>query len=333
MKKFKLYFLFVFSVSTLSFSEENQKPFIKEHKEHKHKIDLINTTVYQQIENYGAIYNTSHLFLEYKIDKTQLIFTNASITFGDGITPKLDREGYSIYTTGDDLESYLKDINETGRKYLLELYYQKKFNKFVFIGGLIDSTAFIDTNNYANDEHIQFLNSAFINNPIAVLPSYNLGIYLKYKLTDEDSVSTVLMDNSPEDESVFIGEYERETDIYGLRIYGFQTTKTNQNGIGLSSDYKLEKDLGVFFRGGYSNTNYDLFLSSGFEKFKILYDKDSLGFAVGFVNGKEDTKNIYISEIFYEIKPKEFLAITFDLQYMKEIKENFIFGTRLYLAY
>ena len=324
--------LCIFSFNAV-LAEENKKPFVKEHKEHKHKINLVNAAVYQQIKDFGAVYNTSHLFFEYNIDVSQLLFLNASLSFGDGITNKLNEKNYSISSTADDLESYLKDINNTGRKYILEFYYQKSFENFVFIGGLIDSTAFIDTNNYANDEHTQFLNSAFVNNPIAVLPSYNLGVYLKYKFNEDNSLSAVFMDNSPEDDNVFITEYEMEKDFYGFRIFGFQTTKTSQNGIGISADYTFNGNLGLFFRGGYSNTDYNVFLSLGFEKFKIILDKDSIGLAYGFINGKGYTRDINIAEIFYEVNPKDFIAITFDVQYMKEVNEDFIFGARLYLSY
>lgn len=333
MRKLLTWIVLIFLASSFSSAKENKKPFFKEYKQHNYKINIINTTVYQQIENFGAFYNTSHLFFEYKLDTSQLIFINTSITFGDGITPRLDKKGYSIYTTGDDLESYLKNINKTGRKYLLEFYYQKEFNNFALIVGLIDSTAFIDVNKYANDEHVQFLNSVFINNPIAVLPSYNLGIYLRYKITKQDYISTIFMDNSPASENVFITQYEKEKDTYGIRIFGFKTTKTNQSGFGISSDYSLQENFGMFFRGGYSNTDYNLFFSLGFEKFKIIFSEDSLGFAYGFVNGKNYLNNINVCEIFYEMKPKKHIEITLDLQYMKEINQDFILGTRLYLSY
>jgi len=76
-----------------------------------------------------------------------------------------------------------------------------------------------------------------------------------------------------------------------------------------------------------------LFFSLGFEKFKIIFSEDSLGFAYGFINGKNYLSNINIYEIFYEVQPKEYIAITLDLQYIKEINQDFIFGTRLYLSY
>ena len=328
----KLY-IYALLLATFAYSEENQKPFIKEHKKHTYKVDIINASVYQQIDDYSAIYNTTHLFFEYNFNKSQLIFLNSSITFGDGITKHLENNGYYISSTADDLESYLKDINDTGRKYILELYYQKKVENFVFVGGLIDSTAFIDTNNFANDEHTQFLNSAFVNNPIAVLPSYNLGIYGRYKLDSKNSLAIVFMDNSPENENVVITQYEKEDENYSVRIYAFNTTETDRRGIGISSDFNVNENLGAFFRGGYANQDLNIFISAGFEKFNNFFDKDSFGFAIGFVNGKNYEKDIYIVETFYEINPEEFISLTFDIQYMKQFKEDFIFGTRLYLSY
>ncbi|NPA54025.1 MAG: hypothetical protein GXO21_05090 [Aquificae bacterium] len=198
--------LFLFSRTCIP--QEIQKPFVIEHFLHKHFFNFVNTTVYQQIENYGALYNTSHIFSSIVFNNGDEIFINASLTFGNGIISKLENKGYTFPSTADDLEAYLKNINNSGRKYLLELFYQKKLHRFTIIAGIIDSTSFIDVNKYANDEHTQFLNSMFVNNPIALLPSYNLGSYISYKLTKSIKISTVYMENKPDKGNVGIVEIE-----------------------------------------------------------------------------------------------------------------------------
>lgn len=89
-------------------------------------------------------------------------------------------ELFSLTPYADDLEDDLKNINGRNRDYLLEAWYK---HKFVFsenvslgiTGGIIDATAYIDDNAFANDEIAQFMNSIFVNNSLANLPSYDLG--------------------------------------------------------------------------------------------------------------------------------------------------------------
>ncbi len=323
-----------FLTATISaFAQGTEKPFVLEHIFHKHAFSFVNATVYQQISGYGAVYNTSHIFATVDFTKNDEIFLNASITFGNGITDKTEGKGYSLSTTADDLEDYLKDINDTGREYLLEAYYQKTLGKLTISGGLIDSTAFIDSNKYANDEHIQFLNSAFVNNPIAVLPSYNPGLYIHYSINNSSSISALYMNNDPDKGNIGIIEYEYETERISLRPYYFYLFGDGENkGFGVSGDYTLSENTGFFFRFGNSNTDYDFFVSGGFQ-LKNIFFKDKFGFGYGFIKGDENVENINVSECYYMIKINDSISFTFDIQYMDEKKSDFVYGGRLYLSY
>ncbi len=326
-------FILFFLIKGVVIAQETKKPFVLEHILHKHKINFVNATVYQQIGNYGAIYNTSHLFFSIDLTEKDEIFINASISFGDGITKKTEREGYSLTTTADDLEDYLKDINNTGRKYLLEAFYQKKLGNVTFIGGLIDSTAFIDANKYANDELIQFLNSAFVNNPIAVLPSYNPGIYANYKINKNVSVSGLYMQNKPDKGNVGIIELTYETERFSLRPFYFYLFGTEENkGFGLSADYTFSEKLGFFFRSGNSNIDYNYFISLGSQVRDIFFN-DQIGIGFSFIKGKSGIKDIFVSEIYYELSINPRISTTFDIQYMDEIRSDFIYGGRFYISF
>ena len=318
--------------SGIAFSQETQKPFVLEHMLHKHKIDFVNTTVYQQIDGYAAVYNSSHIFFDIKISPNDEIFVNASITFGNGITKETEKKGYSIYTTADDLEDYLKNVNDTGREYLLELFYQKALGKFTVTGGLIDSTAFIDANKYANDEHTQFLNDAFVNNPIAALPSYNPGIYIHYQITNSTGISGVYMQNKPDKGNVGIVEIEYETEDIGIRPYFFYVFGGEElKGFGLSGDYSFG-NKGIFLRVGNSNTDQDYFISGGFEVSNI-FKNDKFGFGYGYIHGKNDTDDIHVSEVYYSYTLDKHTTLTADIQYIKEIEEDYIYGGRLYISF
>ena len=329
MKKSLLASVLFFGVAM---AQETQKPFVLEHIFHEHILNLVNATVYQQVDSYGAVYNSSRIFGTFDFTDKDELFINASITFGNGITYKTEREGYSISTTADDLEDYLRDINGTGRKYLLELFYQKKIGKLSITGGLIDSTAFVDTSRYANDELTQFLNSAFVNNPIAVLPSYNPGVYIHYQLNNTLSISGVYMQNKPDKGNVGIVEFDYETDKLSLRPYYYYLFGTEENkGFGLSSDYTLYDDSGVFFRCGFSTADYDYFLSGGIQISNIFYN-DKLGLGYGFIKG-DTSKDINVSEGYYTISLNDYVFITGDIQYLDEVKSDFVYGLRFYLSY
>ncbi len=315
-----------------SFAQDTEKPFILEHEKHLHRVDFVNATVFQQIRNYSAIYNTFHAFFSINPSDTDHLFFNASYTVGNGITKKTERLGYSIATTGDDLEDYLRDINGTGREYLLEIFYQKDIGSLSVAGGIIDSTAFVDTNRYANDEHIQFLNSMFINNPVASLPSYNPGAYLHYQMSDRAGITGVYIKNSPDEGYTGILEVEYETEKLNVRPYYFYVFGGEEyKGTGLSMDYTVNSRYGLFFRGGMSDGDYRHFISGGAEIKKIIA-QDRLGVAYGFIKG-DKTDNISACECYYSVNINKHLSVTADLQYIKEKKEDVVAGGRIYLSY
>ncbi|WP_029520223.1 hypothetical protein [Persephonella sp. IF05-L8] len=318
--------------SYVGFAQEPQKPFILEHTFHKHRIDIVNSTVYQQIGEYGAIYNNSNLFTLFKFTSNDELFVNASITFGNGIIYKLERKGYSLFSTAADLEDYLEDINNTGRPYLLEFYYQRYLGKLIFAAGFIDATAYVDANKFANDENTQFLNDAFVNNPIAVLPSYNPGIYLSYKIFNTMGISGVYMQNKPDKGNVGIIEIEYETVSFSIRPYYYYLFGTYENkGAGVSADYSFTKNKGFFFRGGLSNYEYNYFVSGGFQIYSLFLD-DQLGFGIGYIH-KNNAEDITVSEAYYKINMSKMVSFTVDIQYMDENIRDFIYGGRLYFSY
>jgi hypothetical protein len=83
-----------------------------------------------------------------------------------------------------DLEADVKDINGSSRDYLLQAWYRHEFklgqeNSIAGTFGILDSTAYLDGNEYANDEYTQFMNQAFVNAGNYNLPSYDAGVALE----------------------------------------------------------------------------------------------------------------------------------------------------------
>jgi hypothetical protein len=314
-------------------AQEVLKPFILEHRLHKHKVDFVNSTVYQQIKKYSTIYNTSHIFLTVDFTETDEIFINGSVSFGNGLKKKLGKEGYSISTTADDLEEYLRNINGTGRKYLLELFYQKKIEKLIIIGGLIDAASFIDANRYANDEHTQFLNDMFVNNPIASIPSYNFGAHAKYSLSNKVSISGVYIQNKPDSGNTGIIEIDIEKGDLSIRPYYFYVFRGEEfKGFGISGDYAFDENTGVFFRAGSSNTDNEYFVSGGLEK-KEIFTEDKIGVGIGYIKGRNGSESITACECYYTVAVDKHLFLSGDVQYIKEKKGDIVFGGRVFFSY
>lgn len=83
-----------------------------------------------------------------------------------------------------DLADDVEDINGSSRDYLLQAWYRHRFqlqgeNSIAGTFGIIDSTAYLDQNAYANDEYTQFMNEAFVNAGNYNLPSYDAGVALE----------------------------------------------------------------------------------------------------------------------------------------------------------
>lgn len=110
-------------------------------------------------------------------------FVRASFVKSDGLKAV---NPFILSPNSDDLFHDLKNINDHSRDHLLELWYAHKFElqkemSLRLQAGIIDSTAFIDDNAYANDEIEQFMNAALVNNPIANRPTYDAGIAFEFE--------------------------------------------------------------------------------------------------------------------------------------------------------
>lgn len=70
-----------------------------------------------------------------------------------------------------------------GRLQISELFYEYEGSGFALNLGLLDTTAFLDTSAFANDERTQFMNWSLVHNTTIEFPDYTLGAAL---VTDGD---------------------------------------------------------------------------------------------------------------------------------------------------
>ncbi|MEW6215088.1 MAG: carbohydrate porin [Nitrospirota bacterium] len=273
-------------------------------------------------------------------------------------------ELFSLAPYADDLEDDLKDINGRNRDYLLEAWYKHTFTftKDTSLGitfGIIDSTAYIDDNAFANDEVAQFMNDIFVNNTLANLPSYDIGGIAELDISSF-SLRGLAMSSKNEEGREYnyyalqLG-YKLDTPIGegNYRIYGFTTNKRfldwdgtgeeSLQGFGISADQKLSEIIGVFARLGWQDDDvqidHDAVYSGGLNINGKLWgrENDEIGLGYAYLNGadKGDIDNTNAIEAYAKFKISDFSDITFDVQYVNdEIKHNedrdgVIYGVRL----
>lgn len=268
----------------------------------------------------------------------------------------------------DDLEDDLKNINGRNRDYLLEAWYKHTFTlsentSLGITGGIIDSTAYIDDNKFANDEITQFMNEVFVNDTNVNLPSYDIGGVIELDISNI-SIRGLAMNTN----------YEADVDTYknynyfalqlgytidtGLgegnyRICGFTTNNKFPNwdgtdyvslyGFGISADQELGKIVGVFARLCWQDdsavVDYASLYSAGVNINGNLWGRehDEAGIGYAYLTGadKGDIDSTNAFETYIRFKILKYADISLDIQYMadnykhEEDRDGFIYGVRV----
>jgi hypothetical protein len=276
---------------------------------------------------------------------------------------------FSLVPYADDLEDDLKDINGRNRDYLLEAWYKHTFAlsedvSLGITGGIIDATAYIDDNNFANDEVAQFMNQVFVNNKNVNLPSYDLGGVIELNVSSF-SIKALMMNTKFEAEEDVFKNYDYYALQFGYnlktslgegnyRIYGFTTSRTfpdwdekneeRLQGFGISVDQQLSSIIGVFARldrqSDSAIIDHDTGYSGGVNINGKLWGRkdDEIGIGYAYLTGadKADIENTNAIEAYTKFKISDFSDVTFDIQYLndnmkhdEEDRDGFIYGIRL----
>jgi porin len=248
------------------------------------------------------------------------------------------------------LEDDVKDINGRNRDYLLQAWYKHTFSfseehTLGLVGGIIDSTDYLDDNAYANDEYTQFMNEALVNASNGFLPSWDIGGALEWDL-GPIGVRGVYMNVGENDDGNnynFYGAqvmYTLETALgeghYRVNVNftskAFsdpdETSSEQREALLLSFDQALGKIFGAWIRLGFGSekalVDYKSLYSGGINITGKLWgrEQDNIGIGYAYLKGAEQTeeslKNSQVAEGFARFGLNEFLSLTFDLQYMKD---------------
>jgi porin len=262
---------------------------------------------------------------------------------GNGLNETLP---FNIAAWGADLEDGVVNINGSGRDHVLEFWYEHvvafdQRNRLGLTLGIIDASRYLDQNNYANDEYIQFMNPALSNAPNAFFPSYDLGIAVEW-LIERWSLTAVFMDvnqESTDDNYTFYGlqaGYLLNSDLgsghYRVLLNG-NNNYVDTPGLGkqqndtllISVDQHLGKIFGFFSRLGWrldnEPINYRAIYSAGIDirgsSWGRLLDNIGIGF-VYLEGGKSSINSTRIAEGYYRWVFNPYIAITADVQYMED---------------
>lgn len=159
---------------------------------------------------------------------------------------------------------------------LTEFWYEQGlFNdKAVLTFGKLDSTAYFDQNEAANDETTQFLGRIFRNSPVVEFPDNGAGIRMVYMPVEWLELGYGLFDGNASWEKVGdnlfnIGQVHFKINFFELpgnyRVYGWnnnadhtkwsdsENTKEASYGFGLSFDQKIHDVVTLFTRYGWQN--------------------------------------------------------------------------------
>jgi len=261
-----------------------------------------------------------------------------------------DEAPVSLAPFADDLEDDLENISNRDRDYLLTAWYRRSMNfsgqsGVAVTAGLIDTTAYLDQNAYANDEVGQFMNDIFVNNTLLNLPSYDLGAAAEVSLAGDWSANAVW----------FNGQVDRADGDEGFNYFGGQVGwhpefalgegnyraiayTTDENfagnesgderlaGAGLSLDQALGEVLGVFARAGWQDedaaVDHDAHVSGGLQVSGHAWERpqDTAGIGLAHLSGAEGSgiDRTYATEAYFKVGLAPALDVTLGAQYIED---------------
>lgn len=243
-----------------------------------------------------------------------------------------------------NLEGDVKNISGRDRDYLLTAWYKHTFRlgeaqSLGITGGIIDATAYLDQNAYANDEYTQFMNPALVNGPSGFAPSYDIGGALQWEIGSFHANGVVMN----------IGEND---DGYNYNFYGFEmgylintalgegtyriiyeggqngfldstgTTLEDRNLVFLSFDQQFGEHFAGWIRFGWADDDAAVdaanLYSGGIDIGGGLWgrgeDNIGIGYAL-FDGGNTGLERSQVAEVYYRLVMNDWFALTGDAQY------------------
>jgi len=303
--------------------------------------------------------------ISYHPDDANEFFVKLGFATEDGLNQV---SPWNLTPWAADMAGDVQRINGRDRDYLLTAYYKYTwtFRNESTLGasiGIIDATDYIDGNEYANDEYTQFMNEVFVNSGSYNLGSYDAGAVLAWE-HGEWTLTGLGMnvgENDTGDNYNFWGlevGYNPRTTLgsgnYRLLATGTSTAFSDLAGrkqerllgYGLSFDQAFGETVGAFLRVSWQQENaavdYRSLYSGGFNCGGRGWNRDDDNIGIGYAyldGGNRNIDSSQIVEAYYRAALNEYLALTADVQYMRddlstrvlgqEDPQGWLFGLRL----
>lgn len=294
------------------------------------------------------------------------VFAKFGFGAGNGLMEG-DNSPFILAPWAADVQDDYKDINGRNRDYLLTAWYKHTFtfgedHTLGFTAGIIDACDYVDENAFANDEFLQFMNDALVNNPNAFLPSYDIGGAIEWEINGF-SVKGVAMALGSNGET---GNLDESYSFFGMQLgytvdFGpgegnyrliVDTTSSNFSntaqdekerltGAAISFDQQLGEILGAWMRFGWQDdkaaVDYKDIYSGGLNISGNLWGRESDNIGIGYAHlrgGNQDVDHTDVFEVYGRFALTDIFAITGDVQYMKDSMKSgdgpdgWIFGLR-----
>ena len=303
--------------------------------------------------------------LSFRPDENNEFFTKFGFAAGKGLNAV---NSFNLVPWGADLEDDVKNINGRNRDYLLTVWYKYtlRFNEshtLGLTGGIIDGTDYIDGNAFANDEYTQFMNEALGSTPNVFAPSYDAGGALQWEYgwdIHKFGITAVAMNVGENDDgnnynffalqfgynvSTSLGEGNYRLIIDAANKAFLDPAgdhKENRSAVILSFDQEVGEIAGLWLRiGGQDDSaaiDYQTLYSGGINIGGKLWGRENDNIGLGYaylLDGNLDIDNSQVAEFYVRFVLNEYVAITPDLQYMRDkynygdVIKGIILGLRL----
>jgi porin len=287
------------------------------------------------------------------------LFVKLGIAAGHGLN---DVTPFNVAPWAADLEDSVQNINGGSRDVVLTAWYRYATSEvpergLSVVAGIIDGTDYVDTNRYSNDEYAQFMNSALVNGPNVFVPSYApgfagtwrsrrfslVGVYMHVGREDDDDFDFYAAQAGYHPETrigpgsyrVLLATSGRDFDAPdGL-------SRDRRESLLLSCDQQLGERWGAFVRFGHQGddaaTDYRSLYSGGIDLGGASWGRteDNVGLGYAYLSGGNgEIARTRVAEAYYRFVVSPVLALTGDLQYMRDDRvdgasvEGWVLGLR-----
>ncbi len=245
---------------------------------------------------------------------------------------------------GADLESDVEDINGSDVDYLQTAWVSHGFEvgtgTLTVTGGWIDATEYVDQNELANDEFVDFKSTLFLNAETAFIPSYALGGVIEYEAdgwTLTGLAKTVDRNDDGNRYEYIAAQMARavETPLgagnYRLMIaYGTDdfagpdgTGTESRYSVGVSADQALSETISAWGRLGWTDraaaVDYETIAQAGLQVDGALWHRagDAIGVGYAWLNGgNTGIQSTHAIEAYLRMQLIESLSLSLDAQYI-----------------